>query len=90
MKNDYILFLNIWEGLGFVLKRKLEQNNLEVEYFNSKDNPKEFKKRNVKSTPVLITFDNGEITGRLTGTDDIVEYLKEHVSNNKTQVGRKE
>ena len=77
---DYKLFLNSWEGLGFVLNKKLESEKLEVEYLNSKDNSKEFEKYQIKSTPILIKLDKGKESGRLTSTDEIVEYLK-NVSN---------
>ena len=72
----YILFLNVWEGLGFILNKKLIRENIEVEFLNSKDNPKDFKKHNIKTTPVLIILDKKEEFGRLTSTDEIVEYLK--------------
>jgi hypothetical protein len=76
----HILFLNEWEGLGFMLKRKLDREKVETEWFNAKDNPKEFKKYNIKTTPVLIILDKKEEADRLTSTDEIVEYLK-NVSN---------
>ena len=77
---NYKLFLNIWEGIGFVLNKKLETEKLKVEYLNSKDNSKEFKKYQIKSTPILIKLDKSKESGRLTSTDEIVEYLK-NVSN---------
>jgi hypothetical protein len=77
---DHILFLNEWEGLGFLLKKKLIKENIEVEYFNSRDNPKVFKKHGIRTTPVLLILDKKEESDRLSSTDEIIEYLK-NVSN---------
>lgn len=77
---NHILFLNEWEGLGFMLKRKLDREKIEVEWLNAKDNPKEFKKHNIKTTPVLVIFDKKVEADRLTSTEEIIEYLK-NVSN---------
>lgn len=88
-KKDYLLFLNVWEGLGYVLDKKLSEYKIEAEWYNSKDNLKEFRKYGIKSTPVLLALDNGEVSDRLCATDEIVEYFREDVSNNKTQVGGK-
>lgn len=84
----HILFLNEWEGLGFMLKRKLDREKIEVEFLNAKDNPKEFKKYNIKTTPVLLTLDKKIEADRITSTDEIVEYLK-NVSNTEIPVGTK-
>ena len=79
----HILFLNEWEGLGFMLKRKLDREKIVVEYLDSKSNAKDFKKYNIKTTPVLIILDKKEESDRITSTDEIVEYLK-NVSNTET------
>lgn len=77
----HILFLNDWEGLGFMLKRKLHKESIEIDHLNSKDHFKKFKQYDVKSTPILIILDNGVESNRLTTTDEIVEYLKNVSSN---------
>tara|TARA_B110000495_G_C22370761_1_gene241105 strand:- start:89 stop:337 length:249 start_codon:yes stop_codon:yes gene_type:complete len=71
-----ILFLNPWEGLGFMLKRKMEQEDIEMVWKNEKDHPKNFKKHKIRTTPVLLILDKGVESDRLTSTDEIMEYLK--------------
>lgn len=80
---DYILFLNEWEGLGFMLKRKLAKESIVIDELNSKDHLEKFKQYNIKTTPVLVILDNSKESSRLTTTDEIVEYLK-HVSDTQT------
>ena len=85
---NHILFLNEWEGLGFMLKRKLEKEQIEETWLNLKDNPKEFIKYNVKTTPVLVILDKNIESDRLTSIEEIVEYLK-NVSNTEIPLGTK-
>lgn len=47
-----------------------------MDYLNSKDNPKEFKKHGIRTTPVLLILDKKEESDRLSSTDEIIEYLK--------------
>ena len=72
----FILFLNIWEGLGFMLNRKLIDANIEIDYLNSKEHLEDFKKYNVRSTPVLVILDNDGAYDKLTSTEEILDYLK--------------
>ena len=83
---NHILFLNIWEGLGFMLNRKLIEADIEIDYLNSKEHLEDFKKYNVKTTPVLLILDNVVESDRLTSTDEIVEYLKNLENEQNTEV----
>lgn len=84
---EYKLFLNKCWGVDFMLTRKLDNAKIPYDYISlyeeeHKDTDGLYKKHNVKSTPCLLTLDNGLETGRLKGIDEIVEYLK-NVSNTK-------
>lgn len=75
----HILFLNKSWGVDFMLIRKLERENIEFEYVSlagDLDEQKLYNKYKVRSTPALLILDNGEESGRLTTTDEIVEFLK--------------
>ena len=84
----YILFLNDWEGLGYLLKKRIQKEKLDVSYLNSRENLEDFKKYEIKSSPALLILDKEEISDKLTSVDEIVEYLK-NVSNNKNPMGDK-
>ena len=80
----YKLFLNKCYGVDYMLMRKLEKEGIEYDYISHYEEGKAdkelYKKYNIKSTPVLLTFfedDNEEVNGRLTNTDDIVEFFKQ-------------
>ena len=75
------LFLNEWEGLGFVLKKRLEEEKINVPYYNSREHLNEFKKYEIKSTPVLVVLDNGVVHAKLGSRDEIMTYLKGNVSH---------
>lgn len=79
----YKLFLNKCYGVDYMLVRKLEKEKIEYDYVSLFDEGKIDKESylhyNIKSTPVLLTFyeNSEEVSGRLTNTDDIVEYFKQ-------------
>jgi hypothetical protein len=83
---NHILFLNIWEGLGFMLNRKLIESNIEIDYLNSKEHLDDFKKYNVRTTPVLVMLDKDGSYDKLTSTEEILIYLK-NVQDTKVPVG---
>ncbi len=83
---NHILFLNIWEGLGFMLNRKLIEADIEMDYLNSKEHLEDFKKYNVRTTPVLVILDNDGGYDKLTSTEEILTYLK-NVQNTEVPVG---
>jgi hypothetical protein len=75
----FILCNNPWEGLCFMMKRALEKEKLEVECKNMTDDSEFFKKHQIRTCPVLLVFDNEEVVDRITGVEDIIKKLKEHV-----------
>ena len=82
----HILFLNKSWGVDFMLIRKLEREKIEFEYVSlagDLDEQKLYTKYKVRSTPSLIILDNGEESGRLHSTDEIVDYFKNNVSDIK-------
>lgn len=85
---SYLLFLNDWEGLGYLLKKRIQKESLDIPYFNLKDNLDEFRKYEIRSSPVLLILDKEEIADKLTSVEEIVEYLK-NVSNTKIPLGDK-
>jgi hypothetical protein len=84
---NHILFLNIWEGLGFMLNRKLIEADIEIDYLNSKEHLEDFKKYKVRTTPVLVILDNDGGYDKLTSTEEILNYLKSNVQNTEVPVG---
>ena len=77
---EYKLFINPWEGLGFVLHKRLTTANLEFEYMDSRTNLDEFRKYGVKSTPVLLILDNDGMDDKLVTVDEIVDFFQRNVS----------
>lgn len=75
---SFILCNNPWEGLCFMMSKALEKESLEVETKSYKDDPKFFKKHQVRTCPILLELDNGKVVGRITGVEDIIKKLKEN------------
>jgi hypothetical protein len=77
---EYLLFMNPQWGVDFILKRKLENAELEYVHHSIFDGDKKTKKlytkHGIKSTPVLLKLDKGEVVDKLVTTDEIVEFLK--------------
>lgn len=76
---NFILCNNPWEGLCFMMKRALAREKIEVEQRNMSDHRDFFYEHNIRSCPVLLVFDNEEVVDRITGVEDIIKKLKEHV-----------
>lgn len=76
LDGNFLLFLNEWEGVSFLLKRKLEKEDIAVEWLNSRKDLDTFIEYEVKSTPVLLVIDNDEVCDRIVTTDEIIDYFK--------------
>jgi hypothetical protein len=61
-----------------MMSKALEKESLEVETKSYKDDPKFFKKHQVRTCPILLELDNGKVVGRITGVEDIIKKLKEN------------
>ena len=79
----YILFLNKCWGVDFMLKRKLDNENIEYDYVSLFEEGKidrdMYLKYGIKSTPTLITLDKDREADRLTSIEEIVNFLKKNV-----------
>jgi len=73
---NHILFLNEWEGLGFLLKKRLQKESPDTVFFNLRDNSEEFKKYKIRSSPILLVLDKDEIVDKISSVEEIIEYLK--------------
>jgi glutaredoxin len=59
------------------MKRALERENIEVETKNVSDDGDFFLKHDIRTCPVLLEFDNGEVSARIVGVEDIIKRLKD-------------
>ena len=76
-----ILCNEVTEGLGFMLNRKIIKNKWKVQTVSRKDDPKFFKKHNIRSCPVLLIFDGKVVDTVLKGVEDISEWLETNKGN---------
>jgi glutaredoxin len=62
-----------------LLKRKLQDDNLEVETIDMEENTDKFRHYGVRSVPRLLIVENEEVTEVIQGSDEIIKTIKEHV-----------
>ena len=81
-KPKYLFFLNPAYGVDFVLRKKLERENLQFEYFSILDNEKKtkklYEKHGIRLTPALVVLDNGVETDKLVTTEEILDYFRKN------------
>ena len=63
-----------------LLKRKLQDDNLEVETIDMEENTDKFRQYGVRSVPRLLIVENEEVTEVIQGSDEIIKKIKEHVN----------
>lgn len=71
-----ILCNNPWEGVCFMMNRRLQKEGLTVEQKNMKDDGDFFRKHKVMSCPLLLVFEDDLEVDRIKGIDDIIFNLK--------------
>lgn len=76
-----ILCNEVTEGLGFMLKKRIDKNEWKIETYSRKENPKFFKKHGIRSCPVLLIFDGKVVDTVLKGVEDISEWLEANKGN---------
>ncbi len=77
---EKILCNNPWEGLCFMMNKALIREKLDLPVMKSfKDDPKFFKKYEVRTCPVLLVLDKGKVVDRIKGIQEIINHLKEDV-----------
>jgi len=82
----YILFLNKCWGVDFVLGKRMKAEDIEFDYVSLFEgdlikNKKLYKKYGIRTTPVLLMLDNGDISDKLVTVNEIVEELKKLKEN---------
>ena len=68
-------------GPCHILKRKLQDDNLEVETIDMEENTDKFRHYGVRSVPRLLIVENDEVTEVIQGSDDIIKKIKEHAKD---------
>ena len=66
-------------GPCHLIKRKLQDGNLEVETIDMEENTDKFRHYGVRSVPRLLIVENEEVTEVIQGSDEIIKTIKEHV-----------
>jgi glutaredoxin len=66
-------------GPCHLIKRKLQDDNLEVETIDMEENTDKFRHYGVRSVPRLLIVENEEVTEVIQGSDEIIKKIKEHV-----------
>jgi glutaredoxin len=66
-------------GPCHLIKRKLQDDNLEVEIIDMEENTDKFRQYGVRSVPRLLIVENEEVTEVIQGSDEIIKKIKEHV-----------
>jgi glutaredoxin len=66
-------------GPCHLIKRKLQDDNLEVETIDMEENTDKFRHYGVRSVPRLLVVENEEVTEVIQGSDEIIKTIKEHV-----------
>ncbi len=62
-----------------MMLKALIKEGIEVEMKSHRDDPEFFKKHQIRTCPVLLELDNGEVIDRITGVQDIIANLKGYV-----------
>lgn len=68
-------------GPCHLIKRKLQDDNLEVETIDMEENTDKFRHYGVRSVPRLLVVENEEVTEVIQGSDEIIKTIKEHVKD---------
>lgn len=61
-----------------ILKRKLKDENLEVETVEMEENTEVFREYNIRSVPTLVVLQDNEVAEKIQGMSDIIAKIKEH------------
>jgi glutaredoxin len=68
-------------GPCHLIKRKLQDDNLEVETIDMEENTDKFRYYGVRSVPRLLIVENEEVTEVIQGSDEIIKKIKEHAKD---------
>ena len=68
-------------GPCHILKRKLQDDKLEVETIDMEENTDKFRQYGVRSVPRLLVVEDDEVTEVIQGSDDIIKKIKEHAKD---------
>lgn len=76
------LFCNPKEGVSYMLLKSMAREKLDVDYKNSENHYEEFLTHNIKTCPVLISFEDNQEVERIQSVQEIVNYLINEKSSN--------
>lgn len=65
-------------GPCHVLKRKLEESNLQVDMIDMEENVDTFRKYSIRGVPVLLVLEQEELVEKIQGVTDIFNKIKEN------------
>jgi glutaredoxin len=68
-------------GPCHLLKRKLQDDKLEVETIDMEEDTDKFRHYSVRSVPRLLVIENDEVTETIQGSDEIIKRIKEHAKD---------
>jgi len=68
-------------GPCHLLKRKLQDDKLEVETIDMEENTGKFRHYGVRAVPRLLIVENDEVTKVIQGSDEIIKKIKEHAKD---------
>ena len=68
-------------GPCHLLKRKLQDDKLEVETIDMEEDTDKFRHYGVRSVPRLLVIENDEVTETIQGSDEIIKRIKEHAKD---------
>lgn len=76
-----VLATSAFCGPCHLLKRKLADEKLEVETIDMEQNTDKFREYDVRAVPRLIIIEDGIVTARIQGIEDILKKIKEHAKD---------
>jgi glutaredoxin len=70
-------------GPCHLLKRRLNDENIEVDTIDMEENIDAFRQYNIKGVPRLVVIEEDTVTESIQGVDDIIKKIKQHVKSKK-------
>ena len=78
-----ILATSTFCGPCSLIKRRIQDENLQVEIVNMEEQPEKFKQFGVRSVPRLVVLENNEVVEIIQGSDDIIKKIKQNAQDQK-------
>lgn len=68
-------------GPCHLLKRKLADEKLEVETIDMEQDTEKFREYDIRAVPRLVVIEDGVVTARIQGIEDIIKKVKEYAKD---------